>query len=338
MGAGYHARVAVTASGVGNVRGIAILSALLAISVGERVASAEDLDTALSLEREGRLEEALASFETALLAEGNTTEELRTIFQHLGMLRFAAGNADGARRALLCLRALDREPELPTLAPPEVQALLVEVSREWGGRTLRIEVAVEHGARAAGPIRVLVRVVDDLAAMVAGAEVRLGARVLARAEGGGPFALELPAAEIAGVTTGLTARLLDDHAGVLAEAGFAAAPESTGAGTALGAGEREHRRARSRPAWIVGWSLLGAGLLAVGGGGALVGLDGTPTGDVRTGDGYRDVEELATAPGGWALFGTGAAAAVAGVVLVIIQARRPRARPGRVAPVAGSTW
>jgi hypothetical protein len=298
------------------VKQVTVATLVVALLSDLGLARAAEVDEALSLESQGRLAEALASFEEALNQGGRSRDELLTIYQHLGVLRYSAGDREGSRQALWSLRALTRHPSLPALAPPEVHDLLAAVSDEWGDRVLQVAVSVE--ARADGA-EIEARAVHDLADMVAGAELRAGNQRIERGRGNGPYQLIVDSETLAEEGSSLSICLVDENDAVLVEAfiagGFAAAD---------GEGSREEPRGqRSRAAWIAGWTLVASGIASVTTGAVLAGIDGQSTGGTRTQDGTTQQQLYQTARAGWVLVGTGAAVLVAGVVLLIVRPRAP---------------
>jgi hypothetical protein len=293
----------------------AVVAGALASVTGS--ARAQDLDAALDLESRGQLAGALRAFEHVLSTPGNSTEDLATIYQHLGLLRFADGDEQGARQALMWLLTVAPDATLPGSAPPEVQEIL-EASRDrWAGR--RLHAVVETAVRASWRnVRVGIRAADDVALMVEAVEVMDGEAVVAEAEGRGPWELAVPGSVFESGRALLQVRLIDEHGGLLWDGGIDVEVEGS-------TGGRDGGQLSPRARRILAWSLVGAGGLLVVIGGVAVGVDGTSTGNYRVVDGILEQEVRATATGGWVLISTGLAAAVAGVVLLILT---PRERGG----------
>ena len=86
------------------------------------------------------------------------------------------------------------------------------------------------------------------------------------------------------------------------------------------------RPPRNRTLWTAGWTLLAAGVLLGGGGGALVGVDGVETGDEQITTRGREVEVLNTDVSGWVLLGVGGAALATGVILLVLSSRGDSSR------------
>jgi hypothetical protein len=299
------------------VKQVTAATLIVALLSGVGLARATEVDEALSLESEGRLAEALAAFEGALNQRGRSRDELLTIYQHLGVLRYSAGDRNGARQALWSLRALTRHPSLPALAPPEVHELLTAASDEWGDRVLEVAVSVE--ARPDGA-EIEVRAVHDLTDMVAGAELRAGNQSIEWASGTGPYQLTADSETLAEEGSSLSICLVDENDGVLVEAFIAAGFASV---NDVGRGEQP-RDERSRAARIAGWTLVGTGLAALSAGGVLVGINGLSTGETRTQDGTTQEEKYETASAGWPLVGVGAATLVIGAIVLIVQRKSSR--------------
>lgn len=280
-------------------------------------AMAQDLSSALELESEGQLEAALRAFEEVLSTPGNSRRDLATIYQHLGLLRFAAGDEPGAREAMLRLLAVDPEATLPDAAPPELGEMLQRARERWEGRRLRVEI--EGAAEEAGDddVEVSLRAVDDLAQMVGAVEVVEGGTVLADRTGSGPWEVLIPESIFEDGRARLTVRLLDEAGGVLWEDELTVrlAPDEEGGRGGLRISPRTQR--------ILAWSLIGGGGALVLGGGIAVGVDGTATGEYRVVGGVLEQEVRATATGGWVLISAGLAAAVGGLVLLLLTPRGP---------------
>lgn len=302
-----------------NVRCVLTVALVGALAGWSLPARAQDLEAALELESRGQLAGALRAFETVLSTPGNSQEDLATIFQHLGLLRFADGDAQGAREAMMWLLAVEPDASLPDSAPPEVQEIL-EASRErWAGRRLHGEVEAVALAGRRG-VRIRLRAVDDLARMVEAVEVAEGDAVLADAVGRGPWELVVPESVVEAGQARLQVRLVDGHGGLLWE-------DAVDIDIPSSSGDRDARRLAPRTQRILAWCLVGAGGVLVIAGGVAAGVDGTATGNYRVVDGILEQEVRATATGGWILISAGLAAAVAGVVLLLLTPRE--------APVAG---
>ncbi len=276
-------------------------------------ARAQDLTSALELESRGQLEAALRAFEEVLAMPGNTRSDLATVYQHLGLLRFADGDEAGVREAMMWLLAVEPEATLPDSAPPEVQAILSDSRERWSGRELHAEV-VEVREAGRGEVMLHLRAVDDVARMVEAVEVVDGEEVLAADGERSPWELGVPSSVFDDGEVSLVVRLLDEHGGVLWEDEVAVSLGSEGRRGGIGL-ERGAQR-------ILGWSLIGAGGLFIIGGGVAAGVDGTPTGEVRVVDGMLEQEVRTTATGGWILISMGLASAVAGMVLLLLLPRR----------------
>ena len=296
-----------------SIHGLMTLLGVLAITTG---AQAQDIDAALQMEDEGLLVDALDAFEVLRTVPGNSRDELTTIYQHLSVLRFSAGDHSGARDAMMRLAAIAPEVTLPDSAPPEVQRAFERVTERWEERLLRAELELE-GRRAS---RVRARVLDDLMDMVAAVEVVVDGRVIAATDQGGPsYELELPD-DVLDEARAATVRLLDEHNGTLWEGELQledAGDDAPVVSDTSGA-PRWHR--------AMGWALIGVGLAGVIGGGVSVGLDGTSTGEQRVVDGILEERFRSTAAGGWVLIGLGAAAALGGLIWLLLD--REPAQPG----------
>jgi hypothetical protein len=285
-------------------------------------ARAETASSALRLEREGRFSESAQAFERALSCDGNSRADLTTIHAHVALLRFANGDHDGAMESLLRLLEVDPNATLPDAAPPEMYELLREAADQWGGRRLGARVAPEvEGEGDEVRVRVLITVRDDLAGMVGGAKVLSGSREVARVRGRQPFEVRLSFPAPGDVEETYTVVLLDEHGGTLWSGEPFSFP-SREEGDATAGVDRDS--SRHRLLQISGWTLLGVGVGLVTVGGALVGIDSTPTGRTRRApDGVLLEEQLDTIAGGGVLLGLGAAALVSSLVLLLVGTRQP---------------
>lgn len=298
------------------------------------VAMAQDLETALDLERSGRLIDALDAFEEALRSSGNSRRDLATIYQHLSVLRFASGDELGANDALMRLLAVSPAATLPDSAPPEIQSMLEEAAGRWEGSTLRAQV--RHRVREE-ELLLRVTVVDDLAGMVAGVELMANSRVVAESEDIGPeFRLRVDHNELGGVDE-LTVLLVDEYHGILWEGTHTIEPS-----------ELDHEQQESTlppdvssSSWqrSVAWTLVSVGLATLLAGAITTGVHDTSTGEQQVLDGiiyekYRD-----TLSGGIALLSIGGALTLGGVIWLF--ARRLSHRPSSEESTAAfhlSSW
>jgi hypothetical protein len=301
-----------------------VVVCLAALVLGP-AARAETLSDALRLEREGRFAESAQAFESVLAREGNSREDLTIIHAHVALLLFASGDRAGATESLLRLLEVDPDATLPDAAPPELHELLRVAAARWGGRRLDARVTpLVEGEGDEARVRVRITVRNDLADMVGGARVLAGSREVAGVRGRQPFEIALPPVEPGDGEERYTVALLDEHGGTL-WTGASFAPFDAGSAAHDDATARvEHDHANARSLRILGWFLLGGGIGLVTVGGALVGVDSTPTGRTRTNaDGVLLEEQLDTITGGGAVLGLGAAALVSSVVLLVIGHRRP---------------
>lgn len=298
--------------------GLLVLLAALALPVGP--AWAEDLATALRLEDAGRLSEALAAFEQVLTQPGNTQPDLASIYLHLGLLRFASSDTEGARQALEMLLGVDSDAVLPSSAPPELSEVFVEASRRWSGRSLHADIDWPERVADDGSIVVRVHVVNDVPGLVAAAALVVDGRPVCDAWGAQPFELVLTETEAASGEQ-VAVVLLNEHDGVVWSSPSVTSSRWTSSGPTAPS-ERSYRGLR-----IAGWTLLVAGALSIVAGGVLVGLDGQPTGETR-----EDAIEVYTfGTEGWILIGLGGASLITGIVLLAVR------RGGREPAGAGAT-
>jgi tetratricopeptide (TPR) repeat protein len=306
---------------------LAAMAATLTVAALQGEARAEDLPTALSLEAAGRLGDALDAFGQALERPGNSAEDLEAIYLHLSMLRFGVGDRTGALQALTRLLALDRDATLPPSAPPELGDLMEQARGLWGERAFRATVEAPGSSAAGEPATVTISVVDDVAGIVGGAALLAGSDAVAEQRGRGPvFELSVPPDALAGGLP-LVPTLLDEHGGTLWQGDpvriEAGASDAGDAGEAVSGDAPHAARARGdrRALRIAGWTLLGASLLAGGGGGAMLGIDGTVI-ESREVDGRTQERRYTTATVGWVLVGVAGAGLVTAVVLVALGYRR----------------
>jgi tetratricopeptide (TPR) repeat protein len=315
-----------------------VLYCVVVAASAPAVALGQDLPAALALEGEGRLGDALDAFARALEQPGSSQEDLATIYLHLSMLRFGTGDRAGALQALNRLLALDRDVELPASAPPEIRDMLREAASVWGER--RFGATVEAPDQASPGVDAVVRltVVDDVAGIVGGAALVVGADEVIRESGRGPsFEIAVPAASLAGGGVVVTPRLLDEHDGIVWQGDPVRISVGAGAGVAEDEGSSAATPPASRPGRralrIAGWTLLGAGLAAACAGGVLVGIDGTVI-EERQVEGRLQERRYTTAVAGWALVGAAGAGLVAAVVLLVLG-YRGRAAAAAALRIAG---
>jgi hypothetical protein len=319
-----------------------LAGAALALSVTGLAspARAQDLSDALDLEAQGRLERALDAFESVLEHEGNSRRDLATIYEHLAVLRFAAGDEAGARDAFMRMLAVAPTASLPDAAPPEMEPIFQEVVDEWAGRSLHADV--EESGFDGEDLLLEVDVVDDLLDMTGGVVVSSGSQPIDQVNGPGPsYELRVPRELLESERPRIRVRLIDEHGGAIWEGTHdleapvrrprpereRAAPSTTEPepepDEGHGLSPRTHR--------ILGFTLMGLGVAATAAGIALVAIDGDATGNFR-GEGYLQQQEIwATAAGGAVLISLGAAAIVGGIVWVVLRRRRPAARETREA-------
>lgn len=286
------------------------------------------LQDALAFEDEGQLVQALDAFRLVLHQQGNSQEDIATIYLHLALLQQASGERESARDSMYRLLAVEPEPELPVSAPPDVAELLEEARRLWSGRRLRAELnadeEVEHGED--WPVRVVVH--DDVPGMVTGVALVSEGAVVTQQEGRGPYELAVPSSTFGadGETVQVDVRLLDEHGGTVWEgASVALSYLPDGSSTTEVIEDPDPSRtvsSRRAPFWVAGWVLLGTGLVLGGSGGALVGVDRRPTGEQRTVDAGVEEEFLDTDVAGWLLIGVGSAALITGIILLILSRNR----------------
>jgi hypothetical protein len=294
-----------------------------ALLLAGRSTAASDLEPALQLEAQARFEEALAAFSAALTTPGNTREELATIYLHLGLLDFAADDREGSLDALVRLLAVDPDASLPGSAPPEMQALMDTAIERWRGRRLGAEIEPRVQGESESSAVIVVRVVDDVARMVAGAALSSSGEVIAESRGAGPFELEVPPTAFEG-SARLTLDLLDEHGGVLWSDESVEITQPRGSEPARSE-PQVPARDRRRGVWLGGWALLALGVVSIAAGGALMGVDGTPTGVMRTNDGVIEDEVLNTIAGGSVVLALGITGVVGAVVMLVLSRRRPPA-------------
>lgn len=313
----------------------------LGLLAAPQAARAQSLSDALDLEAQGRLERALDAFESVLAREGNSRRDLATIYEHLAVLRFAAGDEAGARDAFMRMLAVAPTASLPDAAPPDMEPLFDEAVDEWAGRSLHADIE-ERGFEDAD-LLVEVTVVDDLLDMAGGVLVSQGSEPLDQLSGPGPsYEVRVPRELLESDRPRIRVRLLDEHGGALwegtheLEAPERASrpsrrrdpetepepetdqPDDRGGGGRTGSSSRTHQ--------ILGYTLMGLGVAATAAGIALVAIDGNATGNYR-GEGYLQQQEIwATAAGGGVLIALGGAAIVGGIVWVILARRRRAAR------------
>lgn len=281
---------------------------------------ATDLETALALEAQGRLGEALTAFEQVLQSEGNSREQLATIYQHLGLLRLASNDREGARQAMRRLLTISDDVSLPGTAPPELNTMLAEAREERADRQLDMELDVLGQEEQTVALQIDVR--HDIVGMVAGAALLVGGQTIAEARGQPPYRLDVETEGIA-EEGHLVAQLVDEHGGVLVE--HTVPPMTFTPTEEEPAGEGEYDAQSRSPCTgcrVSGWTLAIGGLLALGGGIPLIIIDGDATGETRLVDGRQQREEYTTSIGGWTMIGVGAAALITGIVLLIVERRR----------------
>lgn len=295
---------------LGRFAAVLLILSLVSVTTPAR---AQDLASALELESQGQLAAALSAFEEILSLPGNTRGDLATIYQHLGLLRFADGDEEGVREAMMWLLTVEPDASLPDSAPPEVQDILSDSRERWSGRALHAEVGEVRDA-GRDEVTIHVRAVDDVARMVEAIELVDGDAVLAADGERSPWELTVPRSIFADGERTLVVRLLDEHGGVLWDDEVDVSSTASEPRRGIGLEPRIQR--------ILGWSLIGAGGLFIIGGGVAAGVDGTPTGEVRVVDGMLEQEVRATATGGWILISSGLAAAVAGMVLLLLMPRQ----------------
>ena len=290
---------------------------ILILMLGARTSWAEDLPTALSLEDAGRLSEALVAFEQLLEQQGNSRGELATIYLHLGLLRFASSDREGAARAFASLLAVDPHAELPSSAPPEVREALAAASERWGGRRLRADIEWPEEVVRGEDVSISVRVDDDVPEVVTAVAVVRDGRTVCDAWGGGPYELLLPASELVEGEGEVSINLLNEHDGILWSSPTVSISDwSFVSRSNTGGGSNRGLR-------IAGWVLLATGVVSTTTGGVLLGLDGEPTGQVR--EGAHEIYELG--PAGWVLVGLGVASIITGIVFLLVR-RGTRRSPG----------
>ncbi len=292
---------------------IAALAATLGF-LAPMEAEAQSIDSALQLENEGLLVDALDAFEELLTTSGNTHPELLTILQHLSVLRFASGDSAGARNAIQRLLIIDGDATLLDSAPPALVEIHERINDRFAGRTLRADLHV--GEQEGGEVSIRVRVINDVLDLVAGIELLHHGDVLDTTGGDGPSYRVF--APLNTVDEDLLVRLLDEYDSVLWEGRVE--PDSNAGRT----NDSSARRRSERPGWhsTVAWLLVGAGGLSIVVGGILVGIDESPTGEQRVVEGILEERVRTTAAGGWVLLGLGTAAAIGGLIW-LLTGRRP---------------
>ena len=320
----------------GDAPGIAarlLASATLAFAVALAAvpAGAQEVGDALELEIEGQLEAALRAFESVLEQEGNSRRDLATIYEHLAVLRFAAGDEPGARDAFLRMLAVAPTASLPDAAPPEMEPLFEEAVDHWAGRTLHADV--EERSIADGEVLLDVTVADDLLAMAGGVVVSSGSTVLDEARGPGPaYELRVPQELLVSESTRIRVRLVDEHGGAIWEGSHELEEPST----APGPRRQPETGGSLRTQHILAYSLIGAGALALAAGIVLAAYDGRATGEFRTYEGMRQQELYRTAAGGWVLISLGGAAIIGGILWRLLTRSRPAEREAALRVASGT--
>lgn len=306
---------------------------------------AQSLSDALDLEAEGRLERALDAFEAVLAQEGNSRRELATIYEHLAVLRFAAGDEAGARDAFMRMLAVAPTASLPDAAPPDMEPLFEEAVDEWAGRSLHADI--EELAFEDADLLVEVTVVDDLLDMAGGVLVSSGSEALDQLSGPGPsYEIRVPRELLESNRPRIRVRLLDEHGGTIWEGTHeleaperearpprrrAPDPDAERSDDDGGASASSVGTSGSRTHQILGFTLMGLGVAAAAAGIALVAIDGLATGNYR-GVGILEQREIwATAEGGAVLISLGSAALIGGIVWVALTRRRRAVRETREA-------
>lgn len=297
----------------------------LSLSAIASTSFANDLETALALEEQGRLGEALRAFEQVLRNEGNSREELATIYLHLGLLRLASDDSDGAQRAMRRLLSVSDEVSLPGTAPPELRTMLDEAIDERGDRRLSMEIEIQRESPSVEEVELRIDVRHDLIGMVAGARAMSDAQVLSETRGQSPLNLPVERGDVEDGRR-LVVQLIDEHGGALVEQEVSDELFSTD-DSAHTSTVDEPSAPRCAGCRVSGWTLAIGGALALGGGVPLILIDGAETGDTRLVDGREQREEYTTSRGGWAMLGLGAAALITGIVLLIVERRRAAATP-----------
>jgi len=291
------------------------------------VALAEELDRALELEGEGRLAEALDAFEIALVDPANCPNDFEVILEHLALLRFAAGDQDGALEAAVGLLSLAPDATSPGSAPPGLESIFEEASRR-GDRQLQASFdfapTVSHPQET--PLEVMIS--GDAASLVVGAAIIDEGRRLDEGQGRDTIDLEIPEDAFNYGIARFSVELLSETGGTVwtsdpleirVREPQAEAHDALPNGPPISSGML-----------ALGWSLLLGGAGAVGIGGWLVSVDGQPTGNVRfEGFTITDEELHETMAGGVVLTLVGAAAVVTGVILAIVRPLQRRAAARR---------
>lgn len=213
----------------------------LSLFAGRALAQSVPLDAALLAYSEGRLDEALASFEQALAAPGNEPGQLTTIHLHLGILRASLGDADGARNAFEVAIALRPDLEAPTELGPGQRAPFDDARAARDGRRLRVET------RARGPATIEARVMDAPAGLIG------GIAVLATLRDGTTWTFQIAgergAATIPNGARDIAVRAVDAHGGVVVRAesvALQAVPTAAEAARRVAAAERAGARGHDR--------------------------------------------------------------------------------------------
>jgi len=296
------------------------------------------VSSAIELENEGRLEDALDTFEEVLASSGNSRRDLATIFEHLAVLRFAAGDEQGALEAFSRMLAVSPTASMPDSAPPDMQPLFDRAASRWRGHTLRADIE-EQGVED-GEVSLEVRVIDDLLDMVGGVQVARGATTLATSRGYGPsWDLQVPLDELDSDDPVVTVRLVDVYGGVVWEGTH----EIVTSGEPAEEPTVEHRTEPVdglRGQRIAAYVFIGTGLAVAAAGIALVAIDGEWTGETRVNNGMIEWEIRDTAVGGGVMIGLGGAAAVGGLIWVLMtrRSRRNTARVMRLARGVVASW
>lgn len=320
------------------MRQVAAITLGLSLAMWAASTEAQSLREAIGLESEGRLEDALDAFESVLASDGNSRRDLSVIYEHLAVLRFAAGDSEGAQDAFLRMLAVAPTASMPASAPPDMQPLFDQAEERWAGRTLHAEI--EERAVVDGELVLDVRVIDDLLEMVGGVQIARGSTRLVTGRGYGPhYELNIPSEDWGDDSSQISVRLVNVYGGIIWEGTHRLEAPEEGAVGPRGTPRRPLDRSQ-RVQRIVAYSLLGVGLATTAVGIALVAVDESATGTWQVIDGIMHMQVRNTDVGGWVLIGLGGAAAIGSMIwLLLIRAGGLSAdRARRLASGTISRW